>query len=87
MSKILPDGSKIVSNGIGFKLGGKPEKSRWWNHLFCFLGYHAWVWSLEKYGVCFHKIPDGARCEYCNKSYKPVCKLTTLNATKLEREL
>ena len=76
LGQILEDGSRIKSNGIEFKCGGEPEKARWWNRLFCFFGYHAWVWSLEKYGVCFDKIPDGARCEYCNKRYVPTRIIT-----------
>jgi len=78
MGKIHKDGSEIVSNGIGFKLGGKPTEVKWFDKIFCFFGWHSWVWSLEKYGVCFDKIPEGAKCEYCGKPYKKARKRWTV---------
>jgi len=39
MGKIHKDGSEIVSNGIGFKLGGKPTEVKWFDKIFCFFGW------------------------------------------------
>ena len=51
-----------------------PEEyhSSWWDKIQCFVGFHAWSWTLPQEGnilIITDEIPDYAKCIKCNKTY------------------